>query len=275
MVRDIYGRERAAQMYGYIASAMAMGPLVAPMIGGQIEHYFGWRGNFVALGIFGTIVLLLVLVALPESLPNRDPRAVRPQQMLINMGTLLASPVFRGHTAVVCFAFGGLFAWISGSSFVMVDGFGVTPRMFGIYFAVTVSGYAMGSFIGGRLTRRGRPLALITLGVSLMVTAGLSVVTMTVLGQSSPTAVALSVAVAMAGAGFALPQAMAGAVGPFPEKAGTASALMGFLQMTVGAMVAVINGWIYDGTPLGLGILVGANGALALTAALSLRRHAR
>ena len=125
VVRDVYGRERAARMFAYMAMAMAAAPAVAPMIGGFLTQWPGWRGIFLVLGLVGAGLALALALMLSETNPNLNPEAVRPGRLLANYRLLLGDRRYCGY--VLCFAgvFSSLFAFISGSSFVLIDGLGL------------------------------------------------------------------------------------------------------------------------------------------------------
>ena len=256
VVRDVYGRERAARMFAYMAMAMALAPAVAPMIGGFVTQWPGWRGIFLALGLVGAALALAVALMLSETNAHLNPEAVRPGRLLANYRLLLGDRRYCGY--MLCFAgvFSALFAFISGSSFVLIDRYALSPVMYGLAFGVVVLGYMVGSFFSGRLTQR--------LGIARMIVAGLAVangggllgLALALTGAGGVAGVVCPVALVMLGAGLVLPNAMAGAIAPFGKMAGTASALLGFMQMLLAALAGIVIGQFGGGSavPMMLGI---------------------
>ena len=112
-------------MLALIGSAMALAPMIGPILGGAVQVLFGWRWNFGILASFGLATLVLAWIGLAESNDRRDPAALAPARMAANFGTLLRHRGFLGFALSVAFSYAGLFAFISGSSFVLIDGLGV------------------------------------------------------------------------------------------------------------------------------------------------------
>ena len=252
IVRDVHGREGAARVLAYMAAAMALAPALGPILGGFVELWFGWRANFVLLVLYGAAGLAAAAAFLPETNAAPDPLAARPMQILANYRALAGRRAYAGYVLACAFAYSGIFAFISGSSFVLVDGLGLGPQAYGFCFAAIVVGYMVGTLAAGRLTRR--------LGIDRMIAAGAAV---SVLGGAllagiawagvggglaGAAAIVAPMMLYMAGTGLVMPNAMAGAVGPFPRLAGAASALLGFVQMTVAAGVGIAVGHLHDGT---------------------------
>jgi DHA1 family bicyclomycin/chloramphenicol resistance-like MFS transporter len=157
---------------------------------------------------------------------------------------------------VVAFVYSGIFVFISGSSFVLMDGLGLTPQEYGFAFGAVVFGYIVGTFGSTRLTRRLGVDRMIRLGTTVACLAGL---TLLALAWAAPPSVAGLIGpyiLFMVGAGLTLPNAFAGGIAPFPEKAGAASAMLGFTQMAVGALAGIAVGQLTDRTALPLGAML-------------------
>ncbi|KYO51579.1 multidrug effflux MFS transporter [Tistrella mobilis] len=266
LVRDLFPPERAGSIFASITSATALAPMVAPMIGGQIEVLFGWRGNFAALGVIGILLIASAVTILPEPITNRDLSRIRPVAILRAMGELLHDRRFVGLGICTCSAFGALFAWVSNSSVLLIEGYGIRPERFGLYFGLAVAGYVAGAGIGGRLVMRLGSLRLLTIGLGLMATGGLVMLAQTLTGTDTALGVTAGAAFLLAGAGFALPQAFTAAILPYPHMAGTASALIGSTQMTTGGIVAAATAPLADGTPIPIAGTILVLAAIALTA---------
>ncbi len=276
VVRDIYGRERAAKMLSYMGVAMALAPALGPILGGLLQVWFGWRANFLVLAIFGAICLLGVLRVLPETNRWRDPGATDPARLARNYAELARDPVYFGYVLVCSFAYGGIFAFISGSSFLFIEVLGLAPDVYGFCFAAIVVGFMIGAFASGRLTTALGIERLVLAGAGLGLAGGLAAPLLTFAGVLSVAGILIPVFVFMVGAGLMLPNAMAGAIGPYPRMAGTASAFLGFVQMTLAALLGIAVGQLHDATGRGM---TGAIGVVALGALVSylglVRRNSR
>ena len=266
IVRDVHGRDRAAKILAYMGTAMALAPAVGPILGGYLLVWFGWRANFLLLSLFGGLVLAGVALTLRETNEFRDGQALRLARMAGNYRILIGSRVYAGYVLANAFIYSGLFAFISGSSFALIDYLGVAPERFGLLFGIVVAGYMAGTVIAGRLT--------LHLGLDRMILAGAVVATLAGLvmaglawgGARAAAAIIGPQFVFMIGVGMVMPNSMAGAIGPFPRMAGLASALLGFLQMGLAALVGIAVGVFHDGTPLSMTVAIAAAGAATLAA---------
>jgi len=252
VVRDLFARQRAAQVLSYMTMAMALAPAVGPILGGLLVDWHGWRAPFVALAGIGVTTLVACMILLLETNLQRNASALEPRQLMRNYGSLLQSRAFLGYVAAAAGIFSGLFGFVSGGPFVLMDGLGLTAMQFGLCFSVFVTGYIIGSYAGGVLGPRfglDRLILAGTLVAAVSATAGLIVALSDIV---TVTAVLAPMFVYMVGAGLALPNAQAGGIAPFPEKAGAASALLGFLQMAVGACFGALIGAFQDKTQLAI-----------------------
>lgn len=248
VVRDLYGRERAARALAYIGTAMGLVPAAAPILGGYLALWFGWRATFVFLAGYGVVVLALVWLVLRETNEWREPEALRPRRLLGNYRRLLGDGRYIGYVLTVAFSYATLFAFLSGGAFVLIDFLGVRPERFGLFFAVIVSGYMAGTLFAGRLTLRlglDRMIAWASLAGSVIC---LAMAALAWSGVDSVAAVIAPMTLYMAAMGIILPNGLAGAVGPYPRMAGAASAMLGFVQMAMASLAGVAVGLFDDGT---------------------------
>lgn len=248
IVRDVYGRERAAKVLAYMAMAMAIAPAVGPVLGGLLAEAWGWRSCFIALIGFGGLVWIGIFFALAETNRQHDPHALVPEQWLANHRRLFAHRPYMGYVLCSACAYGGIFSFISGSSFVLMDTVGLSPVAYGFCFTTVVVGYMAGSFSAGRLSIRLGVDRMIRLGALAAIAGGSIALALALLGVITVWAIVGPLVLFFIGAAFILPNAMAGAVGPFPHMAGLASAFLGFVQMSSAALVGLAVGHGQDGT---------------------------
>lgn len=275
IVRDIYAPERAGSVLAYMGSAMAVAPMIGPVIGGQLEINFGWRANFVFLLAFSAAILLAVVGVLDETNKRLDPTALAPRRMLANFREMLSSRRYLGCMAAASFCYSGLFAFISASSFVLIDVVGLMPDAFGLSFAIMVVGYMLGAISAGRLIQRmGLDRTMLTGGI-LAGAGGPAMALLAIHATEDITATAVVVPMMFyaAGVGLVMPSTTAAAIGPYPEKAGAASSLLGFIQMCVAAAVGATVAHILDGTARPMAIAIAACGLLTLGTILLMRRR--
>ena len=262
IVRDVYGQERAAQVLAYMGSAMALAPAVAPMFGGYLQIWFGWQANFVVISIFALVLIILVSFLIRETNEHKNHDALKPSHILGNYMSLLCHKEFLGHVMLNSFVFSGLFAFISGSSFVFVDVFGLAPNVYGICFGLVVCGYITGTLIAGKLSRKLGGPKMLRAGSLLALLGGSLLAGIAYAGGTGALSVVAPMMIFMIGVGIVMPNSMAGAIGPFAKMAGTASALMGFLQMTIAACVGISVGVLHNGTQIPMTTAIALMGGL-------------
>ncbi|HEY6993210.1 MAG TPA: multidrug effflux MFS transporter [Xanthobacteraceae bacterium] len=268
IVRDLYHGVRAGRELARMGSITALAPALAPSLGGILQATFGWRASFLAMAAFGLGAMFLVVRLLPETMKQRAKEPISLTSIAGGYGTFLRHRGYRIYLAIVAASYGGLFAWISGSSFVLQDLYGLSALVFGVVFAATTLGYGAGTLVAARLVARIGIDRTIVCGGGALAAGGLSMLAVVVAGATSPIALALPMTLYLCGLGLAMPQAMAGALTPFPERAGAASSLLGFLQQVAASSVGVLVGQTLGATALPLAAIIAAMGSLALALAL-------
>ena len=258
IVRDIYSGANAGRELSVIGSVMALAPVLAPIIGGLIQTAFGWRATFLALVGAGFAGATVVWALLPETLAARAAEPVSLASMLRSYRIVGRNPAYLAYLSVTSASYAGLFAWISGSAFVLQDLYGLAPFDFGVAFALGSVGYMVGSAVAARLVIRLGLDGVLGLGGCACAAGGLAMVAAVAAGSVSSMSLVLPMAVYLAGLGMVLPQGIAGAMTPFPERAGAASSLFGFVQQTVAAVCGAAVGWYLGQSawPLALGVAV-------------------
>jgi DHA1 family bicyclomycin/chloramphenicol resistance-like MFS transporter len=276
VVRDLHDRDRGASVLSYMTFAMTFVPILAPPLGGVLVDLFGWRSAFVALLAFGAVVLVGTWTVLPETNAFRDPGATRIAPLIAGYRSLLSSRTYLGYALCPTVSYSGIFAYISGSSFVLIETVGLSPVEYGIAFGVTVSGYLLGTFLGGRFATRIGTLALVRTGAMLAFAGGATAVASALTMPPSVVAIVLPIWLYNTGAGFLLPGGFAGCVAAFPRIAGTASALAVAMQLTAGTIVGLLVGAFHDGsaTPHSLAALLAGTVGILATRGLLRRERA-
>jgi len=268
IVRDLYHGVRAGRELARMGSITALAPVVAPSLGGILQSTFGWRASFLGMAALGLCAIVLVVRLLPETMKQPPKHPMSLLSIIRGYGIFLRHRTFRIYLAIVSASYGGLFAWISGSSFVLQDLYGLSPLVFGLVFAAATLGYGLGTLLAGRLVMRiGIDRTIVCGGVALAA-GGLAMAAAIALGATSPAALAAPMALYLCGLGLAMPQSMAGALMPFPERAGAASSLLGFLQQATASAVGIVVGQMLGSSALPLAAIIAAMGVLALALAL-------
>jgi DHA1 family bicyclomycin/chloramphenicol resistance-like MFS transporter len=264
VIRDLYDRDRAARVFSYMSMAQSLNPMLAPIVGGYVHETFGWRAIFFVLTGLGALFVALMAVGVRETNVRCDPTALRPGHLWRNLSVLLTDRSYLGYVLVNALMFGGQFAFISGSAFVLIDVLGVRPGAFGLCFGGVALGILTGTFLSGRFGGRFGLDRTILGGTTVGAIAGLTLAALSWSGVLTVPAVIAPMYVFAVGLGLTLPNGMAGAVGPFPRMAGLAAAVAGFLQLTGSAIYSVAVGRFYDGTSRPMTTAIALAGVAAL-----------
>ncbi len=258
VVRDVYGRERAATVLSYMGTAMALAPAIGPIAGGWLQVAYGWQATFWVLTAFSGLALVGVLTLLDETNANRNPHATSVRGLVLSYRSLLSHRGYIGYVATISACYSVIFCFISGSSFVLIEVVGLSADLYGMCFATMVIGYMSGTFASGRLGKRFGIDRLILTGATISTAAGLAMAGFAWAGEATVATVVIPQVIAMLGVGLVFPNCQAGAIGPFPTMAGAASSLLGFSQMGVAAVVGMGIGHAFDGTarPMATGIAI-------------------
>jgi DHA1 family bicyclomycin/chloramphenicol resistance-like MFS transporter len=262
-VRDRYERAEAARVLAYVGMAMAVGPAVGPIIGGMLHVEFGWRAVFVALVLFGVIVWIAAARGLSESLPRPDPQALDPGKLVRNYFALLTHRAFVGNMLVTAFIFGGMFTYATAVPFVLIEQLGMSPDLFGTVFIFTVTGSVTGSAIASRTALSARGDTMPAIGATTALAGGALMLAFVLADAVTAVTIVGSMMIFMCGFGITAPNALAGAMAPFPMMAGAASAMIGFAQMGIAALGSMAIAMLYDGTAVPMATVVFAMGALS------------
>jgi len=237
VVRDTTEGAMSAKVMSYIALAMSLSPAVTPSIGGFLQAWLGWHANFVLLGLIGLTLFLIASLRLPETNRFRDETATDLAPMLRNYAALLRDPGYLGYVLVIGGMFGSLMSYQTGSPFVLMEMLGWSPQAYGLLILFNVLGFLSGSLTGARLAPRLGIPRMVRLGTIAVLVSGVAMVASPLSGHISTPGVIAPMMIFLFGMGLGLPSAFTGAMASYPRIAGSAAALMGFIQMGV-AMVA-------------------------------------
>ncbi len=263
MVRDLYEGPRAGKELARMGMIMGLVPAVAPVIGGVLQVAFGWRSTFVASLVFALALTAVIVAVMPETLRQRSPQPLSLKAIFGGYGILLRNRAFRVYVALTAFAYAGLFAFISGSSFVLSGVYGLTPVQYGFSFAFGVLGFIGGTILAQRLVGSRGMDGVLGLGVLFLALGGLLMLGSVATGAGGALGIALSWAVYACGVGLTMPQAQASAMMPFPDRAGAASSFNGLCQMLLSACIGLLVGHLLKGSALPLPLVMSALGIAA------------
>lgn len=260
MIRDLFTPATGAQVMSRMLGWMVVVPVLGVALGGLLQQSWGWRANFLAVAAYGLMALLFTLRWSRETLPLERRTSLEPRELWFNGREIFKSRTFQAWLVMASWSYVGLFAYLSNSSFALIQVLGLSPTLYGLSFGVTALGYLMGVLWVRRrigiLGLRDAP----SVGAALAAGCGLAMAILSALDVQHPAAIMIPMFGYMLAHGINQPCATSGAVGPFPHCAGTAAALLGALM----AAGAAPMGWViaanHDGTTRPLAFAMGLCG---------------
>jgi DHA1 family bicyclomycin/chloramphenicol resistance-like MFS transporter len=250
VVRDLFDQRESARMYSFLMLVMGLAPITAPLIGGQLLLFFGWRAIFVTLSLFGVLCFVLVWFGLPETLPLERRTQAGLGEALRTYGSLLIDPRFMGYALASGLASAAMFAYIAGSPFVFIELNGVPPQYFGLLFGINAVGLIAASQINRWLLVRYQNGQILTVALTVTAASGLLLAVLTWAGIGGFVGLLIVLFCTIASTGFVGPNATAAAMAPYARRAGSAAALLGAVQFACGALSGALVSALHNGTAL-------------------------
>ncbi|WP_145010348.1 multidrug effflux MFS transporter [Pseudomonas oryzihabitans] len=247
VVRDLCEPIAAARAFSQIMLVTGIAPIIAPFAGSLLLSTFGWQAIFVSLALFAAACGIAVALWLPESLPAHHPRAPL-SGALRNYLRLLRDRSFIGYTLTGGIAMAGMFAYISGSPFVLIELYGVAPEHYGWVFGLNAAGFILLGQVNARLVVRQGPAFWLRRAVLAYATAGLVLLLVGAFQPKALPVLMIPLFCAIALLGGIVPNASACALAGQGANAGSASALMGSLQFILAALASSSVGALHNGT---------------------------
>lgn len=239
MLRDAYEPHQGARVMSHALTGLGVLAISAPAIGGAVTTAAGWRATMALLAAFGAALLAFVLWRVPETLRAHNPLATHAPALLRQMGRTLAHPAFRAWTLLVCGTYGGLMVFLAGGSFVLIEVVGLSAWQCGLAVGSVSLAYVVGTFFCRRLLMRLDPVGAVQRGAGFTALAGVAMLWAATAPAPSLWMVLVPQWIFALGHGVHQPCGQTGAVGPFPQAAGVASALTGFALALVAVAVTL------------------------------------
>jgi DHA1 family bicyclomycin/chloramphenicol resistance-like MFS transporter len=249
VVRDRFQPHETAQIFSVLMLILGVSPILAPLFGGWILHFTGWRTMFWMLAGYGALMFAATALFLPESRSHTTAALARKEGPINSYRALITNPHVMGFVLIGAFAGAALPTYVSSSPSVMIDGFHISPQIFGYFFAFNGIALISGSQVNLLLAKRYTADQIIKIANRLTLAAALVMTLCAVTKFGGMWGIVLPVFVIFGTLGVNQPNALSGALSHDPHRAGATSALVGALQATVGAGASLIASAFLDGTP--------------------------
>jgi MFS transporter, DHA1 family, multidrug resistance protein len=272
VVRDLCDPLASAKVFSQLMLVMGLAPILAPLAGGVLLSQLGWQSIFISLWLFSALCALAVAYWLPETLAQHStPASLRaaPAQYL----RLLKDRQFVGHALTGGLVMAGMFAYIAGSPFVFIELYQVPAQSYGWLFGGNAAGFILMAQVNSWLLRRQGPAYWLRRVVWLYLAAALSLFAVSLLQPAHLWPLLLPLFVAVASLGCLLPNASACAMAGQAAHAGSASALLGFMQFGLAASASALVGVLHNGSAQPMALVISLCAVLAVTCAAITARH--
>lgn len=273
MVRDLFAVADNAKIFSTLMLVVAVSPIIAPTLGGYITAWLGWRYIFGVLILVIACIILGVYFLLPESKPANPAYSLKPAAIAKGFISILKEPQFSIYAFTGAIAYAGLYAYISGSPYVFMVLFRVSERQYGWIFTLIAAGLIGASQFNRLLLKKYSSEQIIRYTLYLQNLMGLCLVLSYFAGIQDLYLTIGLLLLFLCCQGCIFPNASAVSMAPFSNQAGNASALMGFIQMSIGALMSALVSLLQNGTSLPMtGIMVFSSFSASILLALGNRR---
>ena len=240
MVRDLFPVEENAKIFSMLMLVIGVSPIIAPTLGGYVTAAFGWHYIFIILTIMSALILAAVHFALPESRKPDISVSLLPAPIIKSFLTVFKEPQFYTYAFTGAISAAGLYAYISGSPNVFMELYKVTERQYGWIFAGIALGLITCSQLNSFLLRRFKSEQIIRVALFCQTLTGITLVSGTAFDLLGLSSTIFFILIFLSCQGFVFPNSSALSMAPFSRNAGTASALMGSIQLAIGALTSGI-----------------------------------
>lgn len=271
VIHDVQRGDHAARSLSALMMVLSLSLMIAPTVGSQLLHFFGWRAIFLLLAALGLTSLISLVSFLPETLPRQQRQSFDLISIVRGYGLILRSRGPLGFTLAGAFAGGAMFAYLAATPFIFIDGFGLDPSVYGVLFAINMIGAILINGINMRLvTRYGYRRMLAMASAALLVT-GLALTTIALTGFGGLLGIAAAVFAIVGLAHVMGTNGLTGALDLVRERAGMMSASFSSCRFAAGVLATSAVGFLSDGTVWSLAVVVLASAvAAALASAFAL-----
>jgi DHA1 family bicyclomycin/chloramphenicol resistance-like MFS transporter len=255
IIRDVYDRDASARGIALVMMTMTLAPAVSPAIGAYVTEWFGWRAMFALHAAFGASVLVWAWGGLAETLAT--PAPLSPAAIGRSYAVLLRSGAFISFALCTAFTSASWFTFIASAPYLLSETLHRPPSTYGVMILIPMVAYMAGNAAAARFARRAGSNAMIVAGVGLSLASGLLMAGWCAAAGLSTWALFVPMALSSIGNGLSQPTAMACGLSVYPRVAGTASGLVGFLQMAVSALgTLAVATMPHDGPAAMVGVVV-------------------
>lgn len=247
LVRDYFPASETAKIFSLLMLVIGVSPILAPTLGGMVIHLWGWHFIFAFLAVLTAIIALGVIFVLPKSEANPQV-SLMPRPIIRGFIQVIKTPAFIIYAIAGGTASSGMYAYLSGSPYVMMDIYGLTEQQYGWVFGLVAAGLITSSQLNNLLLKRHSSATVAYYALMMQAIVGLCLFLFAILDSLSLFSIIFLIFCFLACQGFVFPNTSALALNPFSKSAGSASALLGSIQLTIGAVASALVSMLHNNT---------------------------
>lgn len=264
MVRDFFGPAESAKIFSLLMLVIGVSPILAPSVGSFVIAHWGWHAIFLVLAVITALILVVVCFSLPESQSPNPEISLLPKPIITSYWAVFTTRQFFTYAFAGGLASSGLYAYLAGSPYVMLTLFGVTEKQYGFIFALIASALIAASQLNRRVLNHHSSEKVARIALMVQSAAGIILTICCVMGAINLFVMVAIIFVFLGAQGFVFPNTSALALSPFNRLAGSASALLGSLQMACGALSSALVSYFHNGTAIPMATVMAGCAGLSL-----------
>ncbi|GGG91761.1 Bcr/CflA family drug resistance efflux transporter [Parapedobacter pyrenivorans] len=275
MVRDFFGPTESAKIFSLLMLVIGISPILAPTVGSFVMAHWDWHGIFLVLAVMTTCILLAVIFFLPESKGPNPKMSLMPRPITQSYWQVFKNRQFFTYAFAGGFASSGLYAYLAGSPYIMITLYGLNEKQYGLVFALIASALITASQLNRYLLNKYSSEKIARTALIVQSVIGLALVGFCIVGYINLFWMVALIFLFLGSQGFVFPNTSALALSPFDKLAGSASALLGSLQMACGALSSGLVSYFHNGTTIPMAaVMAGCASLSMLILSASFRRPA-
>jgi DHA1 family bicyclomycin/chloramphenicol resistance-like MFS transporter len=248
MVRDLFPVKDIPKVFSLLMLVVGLSPMLAPTIGGYITEDYGWHVVFLILMFLGIVILIAAQILLPNSYEPDHSISLKPKPIITNFISILKVPQFYTYAFAGAMAFSGLFTYVAASPILFMDIFKVEPKMYGWIFAFMSLSFIGASQVNSVLLKRFSSEQMIYASLLCQSIVSILFLIMAMNGLLGLYETIVMLFLFLACLGISNPNMAGLTLAPFSRNAGSASSLMGAIQLGLGAFASFLVGIFVENT---------------------------
>ena len=269
VARDLFERERLTKLITLVMAIGIISSLLSAPVGGYLAENHTWQTVFWFMSLYAAITFLAFLFFFKETIAKKSYEALSVSIMFSNFSNIMTNKIFALNVICGGFVLSGVVAFLNSSSGILINTFGMQPSVYGWIYSIVMLGYGLSALAQQKLIGKISSNKLILISALLSAFGGILMFGLISININHPIIIVGPMLIFMMGFATLWPQSVAACLQPFPDKAGAASSLQGFIQNSMAAVVSALLAIFSDGTPIPMGVAIALCGILTAVTSIT------